>query len=321
MSAEAGAVPPPPAVPRATRRKWYGPTMKIVRRAHMYLGLILFPWIALYGISGVLFNHPEIGREIARRDVAAEELAAASAFRPWDPAAVARRVVEQLNAAGTATYRLDGDAAFDGWPILAAPSRDGGKHVLILDLGDGSASLAHHAAAADNGAAPFATTLEVPEYRMAAVEAQVKDALARLGVDAPAPLRAHPKVAPELRFRMRDDAGRAWNVTYHIGSGAIDGRRSDGDSGIPFVEVLEKLHTTHHYPVHGGVTWVWALLADLTGITLVLWALTGLAMWWQMKPTRVLGAVAISLALVGAAVLFTKTAAHVEFGNVGKDGP
>ena len=81
------------------------------------------------------------------------------------------------------------------------------------------------------------------------------------------------------------------------------------------MELLSKLHTTHHYPVHFGVTWLWALLADLTGLTLVLWALTGLFMWWQMKPTRLLGVIVVCVAVLGAALVMTGTAAEVQFGS------
>jgi len=305
------------------RPRWYGAAMKVVRRIHMYLGLMLFPWILLYGISGMSFNHPEVGRDIDERALSHDEVTAMTGFLPWDPDAVARQVVAQLDAAAPGRYQLDGDGprVFSGWPLLATPSKDGGRHVLIVDLNDGSATLKTHPPNPESPAAPFAAAaIALPEYRMAAVEAQMKDLLPRLGIDAPGPLRAHPKIAPELRFRIHDVQSGTWNVTYNLGTGALDGRPADADSGLRFAELLSRLHTTHHYPVHGGVTWLWALMADLVGLTLVLWALSGLAMWWQMKPTRVIGAVAIAVALVVAGLVMTGTASHIQFGNVAKDG-
>jgi hypothetical protein len=298
--------------------------MKVVRRIHMYLGLALFPWVALYGITGVLFNHPDIGRGIERTPVTAERLTAVTGFRPWDPDAVARRVVEQLNRGAAQPYRLDDEHApqITGWPILAAPGSDGGRRVLTIDLVDGSAEVAFHPPGQPATPAPFAVpALDVPEYRMSAVEAQVKDALPGLGTTAAGPLAAHPKVGPELRFTMIDSAGARWQATYDVRTGAVDGRRAEGDGGLRFVELLEKLHTNHHYPVHGDITWLWALLADITGITLVLWALTGLVMWWQMKPSRLFGAIAIAVAVIAASVVITKTASHLDFGNVSDSGP
>ncbi|WP_234023923.1 PepSY domain-containing protein [Sorangium cellulosum] len=298
--------------------------MKIVRRAHMYLGLLVFPWILLFGISGVLFNHPQIGRDFERREISAEQLSTFTAFRPWDPDAVARRVVEQLNAGSPSRYTLDEQTpgVFSGWPELIGSSGDGGRTMLLISLDDGDATLSTFPKEPEKAPAPpFAgATIELPEHRMAAVEAQVKDLLPRLGIEGAGPLRAHPKVSPELRFRMRDADGRAWNVTYDLGTGRLDGRLDGAAGQLRFVELLGKLHTTHHYPVHGGMTWVWALFADVTGITLVLWAVSGLAMWWQMKPSRVIGALAIAVALAVAAVVMSGTASDILFGNVDKGG-
>ncbi|AUX32773.1 PepSY domain-containing protein [Sorangium sp. Soce836] len=314
-----------PRAPQGRRpRQRYGAAMKVVRRAHMYLGLLVFPWILLFGISGVLFNHPQIGRDFERRSISAEQVSALTAFRPWDPDAVARKVVEQLNAGSASRYTLDASTpgAFSGWPELIGSTSDGGRTMVLIRLDDGAATLStfppEPAKAPDP---PFAgATVELPEHRMAAVEAQVKDLLPKLGIDGAGPLRAHPKVSPELRFRMRDADGRLWNVTYDLGAGRLDGRL-DGAAGQPlFVELLGMLHKTHHFPVHGGMTWIWALFADITGITLVLWALTGLAMWWQMKPSRVVGAIAVAVAIAVAAVVMSGTASDIVFGKVEKGG-
>lgn len=322
MTGDAVSRPRSPRGPRPRPR--YGALMKIVRRVHMYLGLLLFPWILLFGISGMLFNHPEIGRDIERRHVSGEQISALTGFQPWDPDALARRVVAQLNAGSSSRYTLDEDTAgsFSGWPIFAAPRGDGGRHVVILRLDDGSASVADHAPEPEAPAPPFAgAAIDLPEHRMAAVQEQLKELLPRLGVDAKGPLRAHPKVAPELRFRVRDAEDRLWNVTYNLGTGRLDGR-IEGAAGRPrLVQVLETLHKTHHFPVHGGMAWVWALFADITGLTLVVWALSGLVMWWQMKPTRVIGAAAVAAALALFAVVMSGTAEDVLFGNVEKDGP
>jgi len=304
-------------------RRGYGAAMKFVRRLHMYLGLLVFPWVLLFGISGALFNHPEIGRDIERREMSQEELTGLTGMKPWNPDEIAQRVVAQLNAGSSGGYALDPGApsSFSGWPLLATPSRSGGRHVLIVSLDGGGATVSTHAPEPKSDPAPFAgTTVELPEYRMAAVQDQVKELLPKLGIDAPGPLRAHPKIHPELHFRVRDANARAWNVVYDLGTGQLDGRpASPGQLG--FVELLGKLHTTHHFPVHGDMAWLFALFADITGITLALWALSGLAMWWQMKPTRVLGAIAITVAVAAAALVMRGTASEIQFGNMQKDGP
>jgi len=308
-----GAAEKPPR-----RRAWYGAAMKIVRRTHMYLGLLLFPWILLFGISGMLFNHPEIGRDIEQRTLSPAELSTLTGIGAWNPDTIANKVVEKLNADSPGyTLETSGPRAFSGWPLFATPGKNGERHVLILRLDKGGGTFSTHAAGPKSEAPPFeGKTVDLPEYKMAALEAQMKDLLPKLGVDAPGPLHAHPEVNPELRFQVRDANGRSWNIVYNLSSGRLDGRPTAAPSKLRFVELLGKLHTTHHFPVHGGITWLWALFADLTGFILVLWALTGLAMWWQMKPTRVLGAGAIVVAVVIAGLVMSGTAADVKFADV-----
>src|SRR5262245_33925407 len=47
-----------PATVRPVRRPWYRVAMHWVRRIHLYSGLFMFPWVMLYGITALLFNHP-----------------------------------------------------------------------------------------------------------------------------------------------------------------------------------------------------------------------------------------------------------------------
>ncbi|TKD11805.1 hypothetical protein E8A74_06635 [Polyangium fumosum] len=313
----------PPPRTETPRRRGYGAVMKFIRRLHMYLGLLVFPWVLLFGMSGALFNHPEIGRDIEQRDLSAAELATLTGMKPWDPEDIAQKVVAQLNAGSPGGYVLDSGAprSFSGWPLLATPARSGGRHVLIVSLDGGGATVSTHAPEPKSDPPPFAgATVDLPGYKMAAVQEQVKELLPKLGIDAEAPLRAHPKAHPELRFRVRDANARTWNIVYDLSTGRVDGRPA-GPGQLRFVELLEKLHTTHHFPIHGDMAWFFALFADITGITLIVWALSGLAMWWQMKPTRVLGALAITVAIAAAALVMRGTASEIQFGNVRGDGP
>ena len=76
---------------------------------------------------------------------------------------------------------------------------------------------------------------------------------------------------------------------------------------MPFPELLAKLHTTHHYPLSVRATWFWALLADLTAITLVLWALSGLAMLLSVMIAAAALVVAWVLLVACALFLFAQS--------------
>lgn len=304
-------------------QKRYQSVMKLVRRAHMYLGLLLFPWLLVFGISGMLFNHPNLGEDVKVRQLSGEQLRSLTGLEPVEAGTLAREVVTQLNAQGggqAETYRLDPDfeSRFSGFTVLTAPG-EGEQHLLIVDLNDGTGTLSTRSTGSKQPreAAPFAgASVPLANHSLAAVESKVAQLLPKLEVQAKTPLRANPRSAPEVRFRMTDSKQRVWNVTYDLGSGRLDGRPAEASRALSVNELLSRLHKTHHYPVDLGFAWVWALFADITGGMIVFWALSGMFMWWQMKPTRVIGVAAISLALGLGLVFIGGMLAELQFGNV-----
>ena len=88
--------------------KRYNLLMKWVRRTHMYTGLVLLPWVLMFGASGVLFNHPTW---LSPSDVvyqeSGEKLRELTGFEKSDPIALAGVVVDRLNEGqGRSEYEL-----------------------------------------------------------------------------------------------------------------------------------------------------------------------------------------------------------------------
>jgi hypothetical protein len=158
--------------------------------------------------------------------------------------------------------------------------------------------------------------IPLPDVSTKAVEEHLTGLLEARQLDATDALRAHPKIAPELRFRVRDAADTAWNLTYDLGSGTLSGRKSDVLPNLGLTQLLAKLHMTHHFPMAFGALWLWALFADLLGITMVFWAVSGMIMWWQLKQTRLLGIASLAIALGLAAAIIGGTMRHLTFGDV-----
>jgi hypothetical protein len=63
---------------------------------------------------------------------------------------------------------------------------------------------------------------------------------------------------------------------------------------------LERFHRRRGYQTGYALDTVWAVTVDLVIVAMVFWVLSGLWMWWEMKVTRVLGA----LAALGGLTLF-----------------
>jgi len=300
--------------------------MKFNRRLHMYTGLLLFPWLLFFGVSGVLFNHPRWfdGVEIEERRLKAEQLQTLTELKPWNAQDVALNVVQRINEQQATQYTLDETFASQiaGWPILTAPG-DGARYMLILDLDEAQGILSKRPVSPARQAPPFADVhVDLPQYTMAQVERDVSGLLGELGLEARTELKAHPAMKPEIRFRMKDSEGTLWQVTYDVGSGRLGGRRAVDKPEIGFNDLMSRMHKTHHYPINFGAKTLWALFADVTGLTLVLWSVTGVIIWWQIKPSRVIGVVALAAGLMVALGIMSGIRHDLQFGGVpARSGP
>jgi hypothetical protein len=294
--------------------------LRLVRRTHLYLGLLLWPFVLLFGITALSFNHPTVGRGLEMRRLSPKRVGSASGFEGWDPGRIADDVVRRLAATGQ-RYRLSETAAprFGGYPLFAAPVQ-GGKQVLILNLEDGSATLTHRPDPVQPAQAPFAQqTIELESYAVSRLAERLTPILKQEGIDSKSGFRPHPEVHPALHFRMTDAGGQEWNVVYDLSSGELAGRPSAEPPKETLIELLESLHTQHHYPPHPDATTYWAMFADLTALTLITWALTGLVMWWQLRRLRRVGAVVLVAALGLASTVIVSTAREIRFGPAAQE--
>ena len=307
--------------PRVAGIRW----QKVVRRVHLYAGLVLFPWILFFGFSGFLFNHPNIGETVTGQGVPPPEWRELARVTPWEPVKVAHAVIGAINRSQPGrAYALDESFAsrFTGPVIFKAPAPNG-QHMLFLVLERGGGFLATRAARPTAEAAPFnGQTLELPAYAMDPVRDGAEALLEARKVAVKGPVRAEAKLVPDLEFRMLDRDGVRWNVQYDFATSSVTGRRSDAWPNLGMSQLFGMLHTTHHFTKDVGARWFWALFEDLLGLTMVVWALTGLVMWWQVKPTRVIGAASIGIAFAVAGIVFYGTARERLFGDVKQElGP
>ena len=59
--------------------------------------------------------------------------------------------------------------------------------------------------------------------------------------------------------------------------------------------LMNTLHRRRGYQHEYALDDAWALIVDLFIVAAVLWALSGLWMWWEMKATRRWGAVSLAI--------------------------
>ena len=274
---------------------------KLVRRAHMYTGLLLLPWVILFGLSGMFFNH---GRQFGPMQTVAQwtpdQVAAAHGFSPADARSLAEELVADLNnSADGERFVLPDDHAptLEGTYSYQANSERGRLQVSISS-NRGEAHILQLPGGKPHDSPPFARpSAEVASFDAGSAEQLAAALLAEADVQTSGPLEASSRGFAELRLQVETPRdGRRWNVVYKLLDGSLSGRAVDEVADNDFYSVVTRLHKTHHYPDRRGARWVWTAFADATGITMVFWGLSGLIMWWQMKPTRVVGIAGLSVA-------------------------
>lgn len=321
-----------------TRRPLRRRVMHVVRRGHLYLGLFLFPWAILYGVTAFLFNHPAAFADQPTVTYGP----AATAGTPLEsfpvPAVVAEKVVAKLNELQTplTPYRLAGEARY-GRDFAFATVKGDGKTVSVLyDVKHGGGTVRATPPAVEKvepEKAPFATgsAKAGPARGEKGGKSEAKvgmkggpTAAAVEGVKLPDPLHDRFKAAvptilertgfpggevtvtsvPDVVFPIEAD-GRTWTATYNPMTGSVTGAPAGASppTELGWRRFVLRLHTAHGYPGEPNARWFWAVVVDVMAFVMCFWGVSGLFMWWQIKATRRIGAVTLGLSAAAATTL------------------
>jgi hypothetical protein len=279
-----------------------------VRRIHLYSGLLLLPWVFLYGVTGFLFNHPSFFASSDSTFFGPSETRGTPLEQIPTPAESAARLLTSINQTASPPYELVDDTAAYKSGLRATFTAENGRNMaLTLDPHSLGGNVRPFGAARTIEAegkkeAPFEQkklALEVSPKEL--LTEAVPKILANIGYTNTTKLK--PEM-PALTFKMRGGE-ETWLVTYNEGSGNLTGERvreSDAPT-MPFRQFLLRLHLTHHYPSEFGIRWVYAVVVDVMSLTMLFWGVSGVIMWLQIKRTRVLGALLLLLALVSVAAI------------------
>ncbi len=112
------------------RPGWLKWTLHLVRRAHLYAGLLFVPWVFLFGATAFLFNHPSWFSNQLYVNFGADALVGTPLQDLPTPQQLAENLIAQVNAAQGSDYVPNGPAATLGRGGLSAS----------LALADGSLS-------------------------------------------------------------------------------------------------------------------------------------------------------------------------------------
>jgi hypothetical protein len=323
---------PQPTV-RRSGRPLHKRAMHLTRRGHLYLGLFLFPWAILYGVTAFLFNHPTAFSDQPTTMFGKEALAGTPLESLPSMTEQANRVVKLLNEKQqpATPYALGvGEVKYNREFAFATVKADGQTVSVLIDVKNGSGtvrSTQDKPKAEPPPKAPFAVGntgpvggrggrggqpreggpprsgdgLKLDDPLHERVKAAVPTVLERTG---------HPSgdvtvtSVPELVFPVEVD-GKTWTATYNPMTGAVGGTPADAkpETELGWRRFLLRLHTAHGYPGEQNARWFWAVIVDVMAGVMCFWGLSGLLMWWQIKATRKAGAVVLVLSAIAATAL------------------
>ena len=285
----------------------------LLRRLHLYTGLLMLPWVLLYSVTAFLFNHPTFFSDQPTATFDASALHGT----PMSPPPVAAELAAQVVAALQARAKPEGrytlvnseQAKFTREFAFATVKAEGREVSVLVEINGSGGTVRSRPApppAKVDEVAPFANgrpvgqpkgerassprtndAIEIENPLHERVKAAVPAILERTGF--PTGEVAVTSV-PDVGFLMELD-GKLWRVAYNAQTGIVSGRSPDEAASEPIStrRFLTRLHSASGYPNEGNARWAWALAVDATAIIMIFWALTGLVMWWQIPATRWLG--------------------------------
>jgi hypothetical protein len=275
---------------RAGTRQW-NRVMRVVRRVHLYSGLLLFPWVMLYGVTALLFNHPfafpDMRIESVPPAATGSPLFALPAAPDTAAAVVAELKKQQPEKFGDLEISAGLQPYYPYMPSANARTQDTSLE-LSVELSDGSGVLRTKRIPPPSPAQPFLTPVpvSVPSPLVERVMAGTKSVLAEKGYNVEAVKFAGP---PDLYFQV-ETGGHVIPVKYNAINGTLVGVNS-----LSWRQYFLRLHTAHHFPGQVDARWFWAIAVDVMFVAMVFWGISGLFMWWQIKSVRWIGLATVIL--------------------------
>jgi hypothetical protein len=297
-----------PAVTRPHHSPWSKTFNMWVRRIHLYSGLLLLPWVFLYGVTGFLFNHPTFFASGDVRFVSPGEVRGTALDALPSPEAVAARVVAELNADQEKKYSLVEETASyaRGTMRVTFTDQEGKSQAWTIDPADHGGNIRANNARGgrerEKEKAPFERKdLQLDNPLKDLLAAAAPQLLPKLGYESVSAIK--PEVGA-LAFRLTDGE-TTWQASYSEALGTVTGERvrEAEAQAMPFRQFLLRLHLVHHYPSEFGIRWIYAVIVDVMSLTMLFWGISGVIMWLQIKRTRVLGALLLLVAMIAAAAI------------------
>lgn len=291
-------------VSQRPRRLWTR-VMILVRRVHLYSGLFLLPWVFLFGVTGAMFNHQGLFPQARIQPVPSTALESTSLGELLSESQLADEVVAALQkqypnqtiqrlADRPAEYT--GDMLFETWA-------NGERHVAHINPVSQTAYVASHPGD-DHKPKPVldnVKNISISPAPMQPAQSAATEVFKAAGVENTN--NAKPIGWTKLNFLVSVD-GQPARLTYVLKDGHVDVTTFDGNPGFSPRQFFLRLHTTHVMSPYWNGRTIWVIAADVLAAAMVVWGLSGIVMWWQIKRTRLIGAAVVAASIATAVWMY-----------------
>ncbi|VTR98388.1 PepSY domain-containing protein [Tuwongella immobilis] len=310
-------VPPPRPLSRRI--------LQVIRRGHLYVGLMLFPWAILYGVTGFLFNHPTLFADAPTVRFSPADLQGTPLESPPSPQQQAEAVLAALNAQQqpTEAYGMGGDpACYSARDTFVATVKAADRSFFVVyEPLSNSGTIRETTTRVLAEKAPFATGraepprqrgmgmggpmqhqhggISIPDSIIERIQSAIPTLLQRHGFPSGA---VTVTTAPDIRFPVMVGE-QLWTAKYNPITTAVTGTVGEPQNELTVRTFLLRLHLTRGYPGEISTKWYWAIGVDAIAVVLCFWGVSGLLMWWQIKATRLPGLIVLAVSAITATSL------------------
>jgi hypothetical protein len=298
--------------------------MHLIRRGHLYLGLFLFPWAVLYGVTAFLFNHPTAFSDQPTKSFSSNSLVGTPLEKRLSPNEQADQLVAKLNEEKKpiTPFERVSEAKYNRDFAFATIKAEGQTVSVLIDLkhGHGTVRSAPDKPKVEVRQAPFVQSSPTSSKRESRSVAPASPERYFINYPIRENIEASiPKILEEQRFPSGPVTvtsvpdvvfglfaeGETWQASYNPLTGQLSATITSETSKpeLSARRFLTRLHLLHGYPSETNARWFWAIIVDLMAFVMLFWGFSGLLMWWQIKATRRIGFVVLLTSAISAAAL------------------
>jgi hypothetical protein len=271
------------------------------RKVHMYAGLVMIPYIFIFGLSGLLFNHPTW---LINRNSETFTLNEAQSFNNMFPnlEELAISVKDSLVDKGELFDWEMTDVGYDNLMVLRNIN-DVEDYRVEIDIPSSRTEIMNLPDFVDN------TTVSRGNIKFDGL-VSVNDLLGNmeniLRTKNLVPGKSRVQRIPNLKFKLSNGSNN-YSVQYNLTNGNYRVINLDNRE-FKMNYFLVNLHQIHGYPTKGfSIEWVWVFFADCLAFLLIIWAISGFIMWYKMKRYFVIGTVLLCVTgIISLYLLFSQ---------------